>query len=80
MDRAQEKQFINEHASSWLLVKSTWLVFAVIVAGVIVYASSPLAPSNGRNSQSLQGDWYETAPRLQHQDDDPDDFFDPSDS
>ncbi|MFT5509465.1 MAG: hypothetical protein ACI89J_002551, partial [Hyphomicrobiaceae bacterium] len=48
MDRAQEKQFINEHASSWLLVKSTWLVFAVIVAGVIVYASSPLAPSNGR--------------------------------
>jgi hypothetical protein len=44
MDRAQEKQFIDEHTSSWRLVKSTWLALTVIVVGVIVYASSPLAP------------------------------------
>lgn len=81
MDRSQEKQFLSEHAVSWRLVASSWLVLAIVIAAVLLTAWSPLKVNDVKASAPPQLDWhaYSIAPKLQHRTDDPDDYFDPSD-
>ena len=81
MNRAQEKQFIIEHGCSWRLVLSSWIALGVIAAAVLTIAWSPLKACDAMANEAQQIDWRwpEAVQRLQHRDDDPDEFHDPSD-
>lgn len=86
MNRLQEQQFVSEHAVSWRLVLGSWAVLAAIIAGALLYTWSPLqawdakaAPMIPSATEQIDWQWHEAVPRLQHRDDDPDEFFDPSD-
>ena len=80
MDRAQDHQFVAEHACSWRSVTSTWLALAIVAGGISLAAWSPLRACDAQASEAHQvvAQVSEAEPRLQHRDDDPDEFFDPS--
>ncbi|MFY0614071.1 MAG: hypothetical protein JXQ99_21260 [Hyphomicrobiaceae bacterium] len=80
MNRVQEKQFIAEHVCSWRLVFSSWLALAAIAISILLVAWSPLKACDALAYEARQIDWQwpQTAQRLQHRSDDPDEFFDPS--
>ncbi len=86
MNRSQEQQFVSEHTVSWRLVLSSWATLAVIAGGALLYTWSPLgacdahaSPAAKTATQQIDWQWPNAVPRLQHSDDDPDEFYDPSD-
>ena len=81
MNRLQEQQFITEHACSWKLVIGSWLALTAIVAGALLFTCSPIKACDvnvNNAAQQIDWQWPAAAQRLQHRDDDPDEFFDPS--
>ena len=76
------KQFIAEHACPWQLVVGSWLALTVIIVGALFFTWSPLKACDAHASnatQQIDWQWPKAVQRLQHSDDDPDEFFDPSD-
>ena len=82
MNRSQEHQFVSEHTVSWRTVMGSWATLMVVFDGAFLYSLSPLTACDAHASpatQQIDWQWPEAMPRLQHRDDDPDEFFDPSD-
>lgn len=80
MDRAQEVQYIAERTCSWRRVMTSWAALGVVGVGILVAAWSPLDVCKAQASEATKVAWQspDEVQRLQHGDDDPDEFLDPS--
>ena len=79
MNRAEEKQFIAEHAYPWRLIKGTWVILIIVSIVAMAYAWAPPSNVSAKVSTQIDHQWPQSLSRLQHSDDDHDEFFDPSD-
>ena len=79
MNSVQEKQFIAEHSYPWRLVKNTWIALIIFSILALAYAWAPPTQVNAQSAPSIVEELPQSLSRLQHSDDDHDEFFDPSD-